>query len=194
MEYFSDFNDIVYNTISNVFFTYITEGTPSDPERYKFLIPKDIPAVGQTPLIKQNFDIYYKFPKAQTDIRYRILYNLTAFSKNRPKVPGTTHEVSLTLDIMDKGESSEYSQNKQDNTSYLVEIANQLQNTQFWQQTINLMTDKDNFGTEDWTGTLIRDYQVISLDTLHIGSIKVDDSWKDILNINITFQNKGNIT
>jgi len=192
MEYFSDFNDIAYHTISNIFFTFISEGTPSDINRYKFLVPKD--TTGDNP-VSQNFDIYFKYPKMEKDIRYQILFNTSDFSKNRNKVKGTRHDLSLTLDIMDKGifNGTTYSQANENNTSYLVEIANQLENTQFWQQTINLLTDKIHYGSVDWNPTMRRDYQVISLDTFHIGSIRVDDSWKDVLNILITFQYVGEL-
>ena len=195
MEYFSDFNDIVYHTVSNVFYTFIQEGTPSDPDRYKFLVPKTIPAVGEVPEQKQNLGIYYKFLKKQKNIRYQILYNLTTFIKDRNKVDGVTHSVSLTLDLLDKGlwNGSDYSQENADKSSFMAEIANQLRYPQFWQETIDLMTDKQNFGTPEWTGTLKRDYIVKSLDIFNVGSVKVDDSWKDILNINITFTNLGEL-
>ncbi len=181
MEYFSDFNTISYHVLSNVFYTYANEGTEQDPDRYKFLIPKDIPQSNQEPARKQNLGIFFKYPRKQNMVRYQVLYNLLGFTKDRRKVGGAKHSVLLTIDIMDKGEydSDSFSQDSLNNTSYLVEIANQIQNISFWRQTIELLLGDD---------AITKDYHIISLDTFHVGSIKFDDTWKDVLNINIEFQ------
>lgn len=181
MEYFSDFNTIAYHVISNVFYTYVNGGTERDPNRYKFLVPKDIPANSNTPAIKQNLGIFYKYPRKNNNIRYQILYNLLGFSKDRRKVDGVKHNVLLTIDLMDKGQynSEEFSQESQDNSSYLVEIANQLNHIDFWKQTIALLLEGDE---------ITKDYHIISLDTFHTGSIKFDDTWKEVFNVNIEFQ------
>lgn len=181
MEYFSDFNTIAYHVISNVFFTYASNGTELDSNRYKFLRPKSIPAIGGLPALKPNLGIFYKYPRISNELRYQVLYNLMGFSKDRSKVGGVKHNVLLTIDLMDKGQynSNEFSQESQDNSSYLVEIANQIAHLDFWKQTIQLLLIDSQ---------ITKDYHIISLDTFHVGSIKFDDTWKDVLNISIEFQ------